>query len=454
MHKPMKVVVALVAAMALAMPATAALASDETVTTEEVVVVEEQAPIAEPAPEPEAVVEETVAEPAPEPAPAAPAPEAAPAEPVVAETQGQPEFICDETGEGWGPKIDTEGDPATVPVTAPAGFLIDAYCVKAGTTEHIVPVSPAKASVEIDHPEKDSVSHYQVHLVAAPDEDPDEDPTFAPSCTTVTGEQTLVGDGVLSVEGDWDTTSIAVPFSGTLADIGTVLDIQADPIQYVGLHIDTAEGTISFEEEPSYGGKLWSGSAWAGVDAGMGYAAFGSIEEFIHLNGDVTVTGIRLLYTHPEASTTTVESFTIGCTIYTFEPEVITPLPDDYEIVIGSSEPELTCDTVVGEGVPIEVYTESHVFSYGESGEVVETITVLTEPGVFVVEQHDLDEFECPLPPVDEEPKPEPKPATVTPSSLATTGGPDGSLALMAGLFLVLAGAGAAVTGAVATRRR
>ncbi len=53
-------------------------------------------------------------------------------------------------------------------VTAPEGMLIDRYCVKAGTTKHLIEVSPASASVDIDHPDKDSVSHYQVHIVPKP----------------------------------------------------------------------------------------------------------------------------------------------------------------------------------------------------------------------------------------------------------------------------------------------
>jgi hypothetical protein len=155
--------------------------------------------------------------------------------------------------------------------------------------------------------------------------------TFTPTCTTVTDAQTIVGDGVISVPGGWASNTIGVPFSGTLADIGTVLDIDADPIQYVGLHIHTAQGTLVFEEEPTYGGNLWSTATWDGVNPGLGYAAFGSIQDFIHLNGAVEVTGIDLLYTHPEASSTTVTSFTVGCTVFTFEAEQEPPVEEPEE---------------------------------------------------------------------------------------------------------------------------
>jgi hypothetical protein len=168
--------------------------------------------------------------------------------------------------------------------------------------------------------------------------------TYEPSCLSIIGTQTIVGDGVLTVSGDWDSEYIAIPGNGmTLADIGpgSLLDIDADPIQYVGLHIITAEGPVVFEEEPSYGGNLWSTATWDGVNAGMGYAAFGSMEEFIHLNGDVVVQEIRLLYTHPSASSTTVTSFTIGCTVYEFDPTQTYPVPATFNAPAEGP----TCDT-------------------------------------------------------------------------------------------------------------
>ncbi len=78
----------------------------------------------------------------------------------------QPDFICEDLDSG---KIDTTGDPATVTVTAPAGYLIDGYCVKAGTTKHFIEVEPPAAIVVVDHPEKNSVSHYSLSYVAATD---------------------------------------------------------------------------------------------------------------------------------------------------------------------------------------------------------------------------------------------------------------------------------------------
>jgi hypothetical protein len=172
---------ALVLALALASP-TAAFATEEEVPVSAPLTTEQEAP----APETPVVPDEPVSE-AQEPAPVIPdpvveepapvvEPEVIPAPPVSTLTAPAvetftdeselPDHVCDEAG--YETKVDAKGDPATVSYTAPEGFLVDSYCVKAGTTKHIVPVSPASASVTIDHPEKDSVSHYQVRLIEKP----------------------------------------------------------------------------------------------------------------------------------------------------------------------------------------------------------------------------------------------------------------------------------------------
>lgn len=278
-------------------------------------------------------------------------------------------------------------------------------------------------------------------------------PCYQPGCDVVSGSDTIVGDGVLAVEGDWDSTSIAVPFSGTLADIGTVLDIDADPIQYVGLHIRTAEGDITFEEEPSYGGKLWSTSAWDGVNPGLGYAAFGTIEEFIHLNGDVAVTGIDLLYTHPEASSTTVESFTIGCTEFTFVPPVVVPeKPADVVTTDVSEDTDCEADEVVKTTTTTTVGTE-----------LVNNVWVPTEPVITTVtDTRAADDEECPpatTPPTATPTTPVPAAPAATPvtpaasSGLADTGFNSTPLIfLSAGALLI--GAAISATVAVAGRRK
>jgi len=89
------------------------------------------------------------------------------------------------SGEGWQDKVEgdfDDGDPELT-VTAPEGFLIDRYCVKTGSSNQgdgpvIVEVDPPLETVTIDHPTKEGVSHFMVHLIEAPSEPPtSETPT-------------------------------------------------------------------------------------------------------------------------------------------------------------------------------------------------------------------------------------------------------------------------------------
>jgi hypothetical protein len=76
--------------------------------------------------------------------------------------------VCPDLDSG---KINTSGDPLSVTVTAPAGFLIDGYCVKAGSSNQgdgpvMVVVDPPQATVTISYPGGKAVSHYSYSLVA------------------------------------------------------------------------------------------------------------------------------------------------------------------------------------------------------------------------------------------------------------------------------------------------
>lgn len=63
-------------------------------------------------------------------------------------------------------KIDTEGDPESVLIEAPAGYVITSYCIKAGSENQEVggplyfEVDPPVESLTISYPGIDSVSHY------------------------------------------------------------------------------------------------------------------------------------------------------------------------------------------------------------------------------------------------------------------------------------------------------
>jgi len=82
--------------------------------------------------------------------------------------------LCPSNTDGYGRKTDTVGNPATVSYTAPPGKLVAGYCVKAGTTTEFVTFDPPVKSVTIDHEAKDSVSHYSIRLVPAPEEELNE----------------------------------------------------------------------------------------------------------------------------------------------------------------------------------------------------------------------------------------------------------------------------------------
>ncbi len=74
-------------------------------------------------------------------------------------------------------KIDTTGDPMTLTVTAPAGKLIDRYCVKAGSLVNgggakYFDVTPPAASITLsytdDSGDRKAISHYSLHYVDVP----------------------------------------------------------------------------------------------------------------------------------------------------------------------------------------------------------------------------------------------------------------------------------------------
>jgi LPXTG-motif cell wall-anchored protein len=81
--------------------------------------------------------------------------------------------IITEGENGW-TDISDGSEDNTVHYEAPDGFLIDAYCVKAGSEPDaavIIDVDPPVSEIDIDHPVKDSVSHYAVHLIPAPEDE-------------------------------------------------------------------------------------------------------------------------------------------------------------------------------------------------------------------------------------------------------------------------------------------
>lgn len=445
-------------------------------------------PVSE-AQEPAPVVEESVPEEAP-----------APVEDSTLTEEGQPDFICDEDTDGWLEKVDNSGEGNTVTVTAPEGFLIDRYCVKAGTTKHIIEVTPA-ASVEVDHPEKDSVSHYQIHVVPVPEEDPD--PRFVPC--EVTGSQHFTslegwdftqssGDGSASwaiVENGLAVSTLSeghrkvagyLPVSFPLSHYGT-FDIDwtgTTPPPGGQLLVDldgdgTPTGYLVIED--AYNGEWWLSANWGNdVDpadlpvtaVGGGGADWATPQEFLNAFPDANVLAIGFSLGSGVTGSGTINSITAGCKVYTFD------LPDPEPLPATLTAPQWTdqCGTDNDEGalpVPTEGIeytwlsddTESPdywtVRAYVAEGYV---LTGLPEGWTSVGEgAYDyvipMSAEACPV----EEPEPTPTPTptptpakTATPSALAATGGPDTSLFIGGGVLALLLGA-VALVGARLRRR-
>ena len=69
-------------------------------------------------------------------------------------------------------KVDVEGDHTTLVVTAPDGYLIIGYCVKAGSAKQglgpeFVEVDPPATQVTISHSSGKDISHYTLETVEA-----------------------------------------------------------------------------------------------------------------------------------------------------------------------------------------------------------------------------------------------------------------------------------------------
>lgn len=74
-------------------------------------------------------------------------------------------------------KIDTPGAGSSLTITAPAGFLIYGYCVKAGSANQglgpeFVSVDPPQKSVTISHSSGKGISHYSALYVEESEEEP------------------------------------------------------------------------------------------------------------------------------------------------------------------------------------------------------------------------------------------------------------------------------------------
>ncbi len=92
--------------------------------------------------------------------------------PSAAQAKASP-VICPAGDSG---KIDTTGDPQSVTVTAPDGYLVSGYCAKGGQQTDFVTVDPPQKTVTITVSNGKAVSHYSVTYTEDRQCDPYDDP--------------------------------------------------------------------------------------------------------------------------------------------------------------------------------------------------------------------------------------------------------------------------------------
>lgn len=108
-----------------------------------------------------------------------PTPSPSPSQPPV-------EKVCDDLDSG---KIDVGGSNPTLEISAPDGFVITEYCVKAGSAvqgdgpEYVL-VEPPQQTVTISHKSGKDISHYSFSYEAAPTTPPSTPPASTPPATT------------------------------------------------------------------------------------------------------------------------------------------------------------------------------------------------------------------------------------------------------------------------------
>lgn len=96
--------------------------------------------------------------------------------------------VCAEGDSG---KVDVYGDDVTLTLTAPDGYVITSYCVKAGSTKQglgleTYTVDPPAQEVVITHSSGKAISHYS--YTVAQDEEEECPPEDTTGCADVSGD--------------------------------------------------------------------------------------------------------------------------------------------------------------------------------------------------------------------------------------------------------------------------
>jgi hypothetical protein len=140
-------------------------------------------------------------------------------------------MTIENTCEDNGTKVDVVGDHATVEVSAPDGFLISGYCVKAGSARQgdgpeLVVVDPPAATVTISHSSGKDVSHYTIDVVPVP-----TTTTEPPTTTTEPPVPTTVVPPVVTVEVPQPATPILDrSITAPPVEVATVVEVVPAPV--------------------------------------------------------------------------------------------------------------------------------------------------------------------------------------------------------------------------------
>jgi hypothetical protein len=125
--------------------------------------------------------------------------------------------VCSPLSSG---KVDTTGEPSSVTVSAPAGYKIRRYCVKAGAAPAgggpvYVAVDPPRQAVTITHPTGKAVSHWSIEYsscTTTPTEPGETSPGEEPTLPETSPEEPAeTPEDTSSPESPGDTTSPETP---------------------------------------------------------------------------------------------------------------------------------------------------------------------------------------------------------------------------------------------------
>ncbi|KRE25898.1 hypothetical protein [Agromyces sp. Soil535] len=139
------------------------------------------------------------------------------------------EGVCDELDSG---KIDVSDKVTSLEISAPDGYVITEYCVKAGSVIHgdgpqYVTVDPPTQTVVIQHESGKDISHYSFSFELAPTTPPttppaSTPPATTPPATTPAGTTTPTGGGTGLAETGFDGAWLLFAGLGAIA-IGSLV---------------------------------------------------------------------------------------------------------------------------------------------------------------------------------------------------------------------------------------